>query len=161
MKAWTRKTLLGIFAASVLAGGLSACSSASHHQGPKSAERMAEMRDKMVSRITGKLDLDGAQQLKLQALADALQAQRSALQGAQTADTRVQLQALVAGEKFDSAAAQTLIDDKMRAVQSHSPAVVAAMAEFYNSLRPAQQQQVRDVMQRRPGWFHRGWFQRG
>jgi Spy/CpxP family protein refolding chaperone len=156
MKAWTRKTLLGIFAASVLAGGLSACSSASHHQGPKSAERMAEMREKMVSRITGKLDLDGAQQLKLQALADALQAQRSAFMGAQTADPRAQLQTLVSGEKFDSAAAQTLIDDKMRAVQSHSPAVVAAMAEFYNSLRPAQQQQVRDFMQRRPGWFHRG-----
>ncbi|WP_159912394.1 Spy/CpxP family protein refolding chaperone [Pantoea sp. 18069] len=156
MKAWTRKTLLGIFAASLLVGSLSACSSASHHHGPKSAERMAEMREKMVGRITGKLDLDGAQQLKLQALADALQAQRSAFMGAQTADPRVQIQALVSGETFDSAAAQTLIDDKMRAVQSHSPAVVAAMAEFYNSLRPAQQQQVRDFMQRRPGWFQRG-----
>lgn len=156
MKAWTRKTLLGIFGASLLVGSLSACSSASHHRGPMSAERMAEMRGKMVNRITSKLDLDGAQQLKLQALADALQAQRIAFKGAQAAEPREQIQALVSGEVFDSAAAQTLIDEKIRAVQSHSPAVVSAMAEFYNSLRPVQQQQVRDMMQRRHGWFQRG-----
>lgn len=156
MKAWTRKTLLGIFGASLLVGSLSACSSASHHRGPMSAERMAEMRGKMVNRITSKLDLDGAQQLKLQALADALQAQRMALKGARAAEPREQIQALVSGEVFDSAAAQTLIDEKIRAVQSHSPAVVSAMADFYNSLRPVQQQQVRDMMQRRHGWFQRG-----
>lgn len=156
MKVWTRKTLLILFGASLLVGSLSACSSASHQRGPLFAERTAEMRDKMVSRISSKLTLDRAQQLKLQALADALQSQRTALVGAQAVDPRAQIQALVSGETFDSAAAQTLIDEKLRAVQSHSPAVVAAMADFYNSLRPAQQQQVREVMQRRHRWSLRG-----
>ncbi|MBS7776840.1 Spy/CpxP family protein refolding chaperone [Acidovorax sp. CCYZU-2555] len=156
MNAWTRKTLLGIFFASLLAGSLSACSSASHHRGPMFPEPMAEMREKMVNRITSKLNLDGPQQLKLQALANALQSQRAALVGSQAMDPRAQIQALVSGETFDSASAQTLIDEKMRAVQSHSPAVVAAMADFYNSLGPVQQQQVRDVMQRRRAWFQRG-----
>ena len=42
---------------------------------------------------------------------------------------------------------------KLAQVLSGTPAaVIAAAADFYDSLNPAQQQQVRDLMQRRRGW---------
>ena len=34
--------------------------------------------------------------------------------------------------------------------------VVQAMADFYDSLNPDQQQKVRELMQRRKGWMARG-----
>ncbi len=68
-------------------------------------------------------------------------------------DPRAQVQALVAGERFDRSAAQSLLDEKTRAVQAGGPAVIAALGDFYDSLQPAQQQKVRDMMQRRRGWM--------
>jgi hypothetical protein len=41
-------------------------------------------------------------------------------------------------------------------LQSKSPEVIAAMAQFYNSLNPAQQQKLRDVMDGRSRWSWRG-----
>ena len=69
---------------------------------------------------------------------------------------RAEVQAIVAGDKFDRARAQSLLEDKTRAVQAHSPAVVNAMADFYDSLNPDQRQKVRELMQRRKGWMARG-----
>ena len=115
---------------------------------------MAEVRGKVMERVGSKLDLNEAQKQKLATLADKLQAQRAALVG-QAGDPRAEVQALVAGEKFDRARAQALLDEKLRAVQTGSPEVLTAMADFYDSLNPEQQQKVRDFMQRRRGWMGR------
>jgi protein CpxP len=155
MKPWIKKTLMGIFGASIAVGGLTACSSSHHHRGPMSAEKMAEVRGKVVERVSSKLDLNDAQKAKLNVLADKMEAQRTAFVG-KTADPRAEMQAIVAGEKFDRARAQILLDEKTRAVQAHSPEVVSAMADFYDSLNPEQQQKVRELMQRRKGWMARG-----
>ncbi|PTT16105.1 hypothetical protein DBR12_21105 [Acidovorax sp. HMWF029] len=155
MKPWIKKTLMGIFGASIAVGGLTACSSSHHHRGPMSAEKMAEVRGKVVERVSSKLDLNDAQKAKLNVLADKMEAQRTAFVG-KTADPRAEMQAIVAGEKFDRARAQTLLDEKTRAVQAYSPEVVSAMADFYDSLNPEQQQKVRELMQRRKGWMARG-----
>ena len=155
MQPWIKKTLIGLFGASILVGGLTACSGGHHHRhGPMDAERMAEVRGKVMERVGSKLDLNEAQKQKLATLADKLQAQRAAFVG-QAGDPRAEMQALVAGEKFDRARAQALIDEKLRAVQTGSPEVLAAMADFYDSLNPEQQQKVRDFMQRRRGWMGR------
>ena len=155
MKSWIKKTLIGLFGASLLVGGLTACSGGHHHRhGPMDAERMAEVRGKVMERVGSKLDLNEAQKQKLATLADKLQAQRAAFVGP-NANPRAEMQALVAGEKFDRARAQALIDEKLRAVQTGSPEVLAAMADFYDSLNPEQQQKVRELMQRRRGWMGR------
>ena len=61
------------------------------------------------------------------------------------------------GRRFDAARAQALINDKAQTLQSKSPDVVAALAAFFDSLNPAQQQKVRDFMDGgRRGWFRRG-----
>lgn len=155
MKPWIKKTLMGLFGATIAAGGLTACSSAHHHRGPMTAEKMSEVRSKVVDRVIGKLDLNDAQKQKLNVLADKMEAQRTAFVG-KAADPRAEMQAIVSGDKFDRARAQSLLEEKTRAVQANSPEVITALADFYDSLNAEQQQKVRDLMQRRKGWMARG-----
>ncbi|CAN7457810.1 Spy/CpxP family protein refolding chaperone [Acidovorax sp. Leaf78] len=156
MKPWIKKTLVGLFGASIMVGGLTACSSGHpHRHGAMTPEKMAEMRGKVVERVSSKLDLTDAQKLKLNVLADKLEAQRTAFVG-KTSDPRAEVQAIMAGDKFDRTRAQALMDEKTRAVQANSPEVITALADFYDSLNADQQQKVRDLMQRRKGWMARG-----
>lgn len=155
MKLWTKRTLFALLGASLLAGSLSACSSGhGWRHGEMDGERMTEMRGKALERVGSKLALDAAQKQKLEQLADTLQAQRKAFVG-DTANPREALQALVAGPSFDRAGAQALVEAKVRAVQAGSPQVIAAMGDFYDSLRPEQQGQVREMMAKRRGWMRK------
>lgn len=156
MKPWIKRTLYGLFGASILVGGLSACG---HHRhdyvmGMSDTER-AEFRGKIMDRVASKLDLNAEQKQRLGVLADKLQEQRAALVG-KTADPRAEAQALVAGDKFDRARAQTLVTEKTAALNAKSPEVIAAMADFFDSLTPAQQTKVREAMQGRHGWWRHG-----
>ena len=113
------------------------------------------MRTKIVERISGKLELDAAQRSKLDVLADEISAQRKALRG-DSADPRADFKALIAGDKFDRAKAQALLDQKTVAVQGQAPKVLSALADFYDSLTPVQQQQVRERLDKRHGRWGRG-----
>lgn len=154
MKTWIKRTLFGLFATGALLGGLAACSHGMHRHGwhAMSDADMAQMKTRLVDRAAGKLDLDEAQKAKLGVLADQMQAQRKAFIGS-AADPRADLQAVISGPTFDRAKATTLIEGKVGAVQTQSPAVVAAMADFYDSLKPEQQAKLRSFMDRRG---HRG-----
>jgi len=153
MKPWIKKALFAVCGASLLLAGLSACSHR-RHELPMSEERASAMREKMVERVATELTLNAAQKVKLGVLADKLKEQRAALIGS-TTDPRAQLQALVAGAQFDRTRAQALVEEKTSAMRSKSPEVIAAMGDFFDSLNSAQQQQVRDFMQRGHGWMHR------
>jgi protein CpxP len=155
MKPWIRKTLMGSLGLVIALGGLTACSSGHHHRGGMTPEKMAEVRSRMVERVSSKLDLNAAQRQKLNILADKIEAQRAAFVG-NTQDPRAEMQAIVAGDKFDRERAQALLAEKTRAVQANSPEVLGAMADFYDALNPDQQQKVRELMQRRKGWMARG-----
>jgi Spy/CpxP family protein refolding chaperone len=109
----------------------------------------------MVERIGGKLELDAAQKQKLTVLAEKLQAQREAMRGG--GDPRSQFRALFAGDKLDQAGAARLIEEKTATVRSGSPEVIAAAADFFDHLNPAQQQKVRDFLERGGRrWRHHG-----
>lgn len=151
-----KRTLLGAITATVLVGGLAACGSNRHEYGASmSAEDYAEKRDKMVGKAASKLDLNADQKKRLSVLGDKLMEQRTALVG-QTKNPRAEMQALVAGDKFDAVRAQALINEKTSALQAKSPEVIAALADFYNSLNAEQQKKVRDYMDGRGRWFSRG-----
>ena len=154
MKTWIKRTLFGLFATGALLGGLAACSHGVHRHGwhAMSDTDMAQMKTRLVDRAASKLDLDEAQKAKLGTLADQVQAQRKAFIG-NTADPRAELQALMAGATFDRTKASALIEGKVGAVQTQSPAVVAALADFYDSLKPEQQAKLREFMAKRG---HRG-----
>jgi Spy/CpxP family protein refolding chaperone len=158
MKHWIKRTLFGLFGASLVIGSLTACASRNHGEGANmSAEQSAQMREKMIDRVAGKLDLNLEQKKRLTVLGDKLHAQRVALMGQGGGDPRAEMKALVAGDKFDTERAQALVNQKTAALQAGSPEVIAALADFYNSLNPVQQQKVRDFMERRHGrWSHRG-----
>ena len=150
MKHWIKRTLVGVFGATVLFGGLSACSGRHHGWNGNEAD-MAVRQTKMVDYAGKKLDLNDTQKQRLTALAVKLREQRTALMGAGK-DPRAELQALVAGEKLDKTKAQALVDDKTGAIKTKSPELISAAADFYDSLNPAQQQQIRELMNRRRGW---------
>lgn len=155
-RAW-RRAAIGLAGVALVAGGLGACGHRPDHGrwSTMSPEQQAEMRTKAVERLGSKLDLDAAQRARLATLVERLQAQRGAVMGA--ADPRAAVQALVAGPTFDRAGARAFVEGKADAVRNASPQVIEAFGDFYDSLKPAQQQQVRDFIAqgRRHGW-HRG-----
>ncbi len=158
MKRWLRRTLIGtatLFGAVTLFGALGACSHhdhARHGWSAMSDEDAAKMKARLVEKAGDKLELDAAQKAKLGALADKLREQRTAFVG-DTKDPRAELQSLIAGPTFDRSKAQGLVQSKTQAVQAKSPEVIAAMADFYDSLKPEQQAKVREYLQKgRRGW---------
>lgn len=155
MKTWLKRTLVGVFGASVLFGGMAACSHRAHHGYGWHAmtdEDAAKMKARLIERAGSRLDLDEAQKAKLGVLADKLREQRQALVGG--TDPRAEIASLVAGPTFDRAKAKSFVDAKTGAIAAKSPEVIAAMADFYDGLKPEQQAKVRDYMARRG---HRGW----
>ncbi len=152
MKSWIKRTLLGVFGASVLIGSLAGCSRG--HHGEWSPERVTEMRGKVIERVSSKLELNDVQKQKLSVLADEMLASRTAFRG-KDADPRTEMKAMIAGAKFDRSRAQAMLEQKTQVVQGNGPKLIAAMADFYDSLNPEQQKQVRDRLE------HRGWWGRG
>ena len=115
---------------------------------------MAKFRGKMIDRVASKLELNEDQKKRLNVVADKFHEQRAAMM-AQGKEPRSELKLLIAGEKFDRTRAQTLVTEKTTTVQGKSPELIAAIADFYDSLSPVQQQKVRDYMAHRGGWFRR------
>ena len=149
MKTWIKRSLIGLAAAGTLIASLAAWAHDHHGYGhgwrTLSAEDAVQMKTRLVDKVGRKLDLDAAQKAKLGVLADKLREQRNAVVEG-SADPRAELQALMAGNTFDRVKAKTLIDAKLGAVNTKSPEVVAAMADFYDSLKPEQQAKVREFM---------------
>lgn len=154
MKPWIKRTVFGALGGALVLGGLVACGQRMH--GPMNDEQIGEMRGKAVERISSRLELNELQKAKLGVLADELVAQRKALRG--QADGKSEVQSLIAGAQFDRAKAQALLEQKTQAVQGNGPKVITALADFYDSLNPQQQDKVRSFLaeHRRGGWWSRG-----
>lgn len=155
MKPWIKRTLIGLTSVTVLLGGLAACGHRGDHTRGWSDERITEVRGKVIEKVSSKLDLNADQQAKLGVLADQMIASRKAFRG--NSDPRTDIQALIAGDKFDRSRAQQLLDQKLQAAQGNGPQMLAAFGDFYDSLNPEQQKQVRERLERRGhGWWGRG-----
>ena len=148
MKTWIKRSLIGLTTVTVALGGLTACGSRGDHARGWSDERITEMRGKVIEKVTNKLDLNEVQKQKLGVLTDEMLAARKAVKG-DTTDPRADLKALIAADKFDRTKAQTLLDQKTQAVQGNGPKVLAAFGDFFDSLTPEQQKQVRDKLDKR------------
>lgn len=156
MRPWIKRTLAGLFGASLLFTAFAAGAWRSHHGWgghAMSDEDAARVKTRVVERIGDKLELDAAQRAKLGVLADRLHEQRKAIAGP-AQNPRAEVMGLVAGPTFDRAKAQALVESKTQAVGVGSPLVIAALGDFYDSLKPEQQAKVREFMERRG--HHRG-----
>lgn len=153
MKLWIKRTAIGALVGLVTLGGMAACGH--HRHGPMNDEQVLEMRGKALDRIASKLDLNEAQKGKLGAVADELIAQRKLMRSG--SEPMAELQSLVAGSSFDRAKAQALLEQKTQTLQAGGPKVIAALGDFYDSLSPEQQTQVRKLLaERRHGGWGRG-----
>ncbi len=156
MKPWIKRTLFGVAGAALVAGSLGSLSGCAGHRHGWNAGDGAEFRTKMVERVGTKLELDAAQKQKLETLAGKLHAQRMAVRAAGSpGEPGSQFRALFAASQFDQAGAARLIDEKTAAVKSGSAEVISAAADFFDHLSPAQQQKVRDFMERGGRWGRR------
>jgi periplasmic protein CpxP/Spy len=154
MKTWIKRTLIGVFGAVALLGTFAACSHHAHHGygwHAMSDEDAAKLKARLVEKAGRKLDLDEAQKAKLSTVADRLREQRNALL-ADTQDPRAEMQALISGPTFDRNRAQQLVQSKTGVLQAKSPEVIAALADFYDSLKPEQQAKVREYLERGRRW---------
>ena len=154
MKTWIKRTLYSLFGATLLVGGISACSHRHHGTGMAqwSAEDAAKWRERVMERAGKELQLDAAQKQRLGTLFDTMREQRNAFVGS-TTNPRAELLALVSTEHFDKAKAQALIDEKTNAIRAKSPDTITALAGFYDSLNVEQQQKLRDFLAKgRRGW---------
>jgi len=154
-KTWIKRGLIGLLSVGVLFGGLAAY--AGNRFSHMSEADIARMRVHVIERVQKELVLDATQQARLNTLADVLQQQRAAIKGGGTnASPHEAMQRLIAGNAFDRAGAQALMDQKLAAVQKAGPEVLTAAADFYDSLRPDQQEKVRAFMARHGERFGRG-----
>jgi periplasmic protein CpxP/Spy len=82
MKHWIKRTLITTLGATLLVSGLAGCGSRGDHHGEGwSAERVTEVRGKVINKISSKLELNDAQKQKLGVLADEMIASRTAFKG--------------------------------------------------------------------------------
>jgi len=150
MKTWIKRTLIGLFGASILVGGIAAYGHRHHGWSgePWSVEDSAKWRERVLERAGKELKLDGAQSAALGVVFDRMREQRNALM-AGSAKPRDELRALVASDRFDKARALALVAQKTDVMRSQSPQTIDALAAFYDSLNAEQQQQLRDFMNKR------------
>jgi len=157
MKTWLKRTLIGAATTVALVGSLAAYSQGEmgghFHGGPPSAADMAAHEAMMLEHVGKSLDLDATQKTKLKGLADQLHAQHDAFMKT-GGDPHERMTALIAGNTFDRAGAQALVNEKVSQIQTSSPALIAAAGDFFDSLNTAQQQQVRDFAARHHGTGH-------
>lgn len=144
-KPWIRRSLFGALGALAVATSLVGCAGA---RDP--AQHASDWQARMVERVGHKLELNALQKQKLEALAQALQKQREALRAGQ--EPRAEFRALFAADKLDQAGAERLLAQKLDAMRSGGPAVIAATADFFDHLDAAQQQKVRAFMARGKRW---------
>ena len=156
-KTWLKRTLLGVAVSTALLGSLAAYSAegGGFHHGPPSAEDMAQHQAAMLAHIGKTLNLDANQAAKLQVLANTLHAGHAALAGG-AVNPHDRMKALIAGNTFDRAGAQQLVNEKVAAIQANSPALITAAGDFFDSLNATQQQQVRDFAAKHHGFGPHG-----
>ena len=157
MNPFMKKAMFGIFGGTLVLGSLGACAGRGHAGWGEGGPGSPEFQAQMVDRIGSKLVLDPTQKQKLGVLAEKLQTQRTAMRG--STGPRDIFRGLIAGDKFDQAGAAKLVEEKTAVVRRAGPEVIAAAADFFDTLRPEQQQKVREFMNRRGGG--RGWGSRG
>lgn len=111
--------------------------------------------ERMVERITDALVLDTQQKARLTTLVQkwhAFQEAERAAQagGAKDQDPRQAMLGLIAGDHVDQKRAQAVVEQRAQVLRTQSPEVIKAAAEFFDGLRPEQQQKVRKFLAHGP-----------
>lgn len=138
----SRKIIIAVVALSTLAIGATAY--ASRGDGDRA--------EKMVERISSKLELTDTQSAALQVFADEMTETRELMQG-DGDSLRSQMSNLISADTFDQGQALTMINERTAAIQANAPELVAAAAGFFDGLSAEQKEQIQKMAEKRG---HRG-----
>lgn len=136
------KKLTAIITAATLVLGTAAATVAYAHKG-KDGERA----ERMVNRITEKLNLDVTQQQALENLKNEVVAKRTQTKE-QLQTTREQMLDMVVAEDFDEARALEIFNQRTLVMQASAPEVVNAMGVFLDTLDAEQKSDVREMIEK-------------
>lgn len=109
--------------------------------------------EKMMERVSSKLELTEEQSQALQSFAAELTETRQLMQG-DGDGIRSEFGDLIGAEAFDQGQALELINERTAAIQANAPELVAAAALFFDGLSAEQKEQVQTFMEK--GGRHRG-----
>ncbi len=112
-----------------------------------------KFQDRMIERISKKLELTDTQKEALATFGAELAETRELMRGGST-DIRSEMSALVTADTFDQGKALTMINDRAAALQNNAPELVAAAAVFFDGLDASQKEQITKFAEKR-GRGHR------
>ncbi|MGS2717282.1 Spy/CpxP family protein refolding chaperone [Eionea flava] len=110
--------------------------------------------DRMFEHVEKKLSLDSGQTDKLMAAKQAAIAYSDAMREHKRA-MRESVAAIVSGETMNQPLALDHFTAKADVIRDQSPAMVAALADFYDSLNAEQQEEVRKVLEKKSQRKHK------
>ncbi|MCW8824799.1 MAG: Spy/CpxP family protein refolding chaperone [Gammaproteobacteria bacterium] len=137
MKRLTKFSLIGAGALAMV----TAISGCSHFKSPEDRAQW------MVDKVSSKLELTEVQQVKLKALSDEMLSTRKEMK-LKFGDSREQVMALLDQPTLDQDKAIDIVKSHTKMVDDKAPVMVAAFADFYDSLDAEQQAEVREFMQK-------------
>lgn len=108
----------------------------------------AEKVEFVSERVSRKLDLTEAQQLKFVALAESVVAAMNDVRPARQ-QQMTEVSELLNQPVFDQARALQMVQQKTQLVNDRAPALIASLGEFVDSLNPEQKQQLGEFLQHR------------
>jgi Spy/CpxP family protein refolding chaperone len=102
----------------------------------------------MLEHISDRMDLSAEQEEKLDDVFDEVRQMRREIMRDRKENVQ-EIVGLLDAEKLDQDKALAMFNDKTDTMKQHAPEIIAAMAEFSDSLTPEQKQQVRAMMEHR------------
>ena len=136
------KWLAAVVTGSLLAVVLAGCGPRHH-----SPEARA---DWVMNKVTSDLALNESQSAKLETLKDEVLKAREAM-NQRREDSRDSINVLLQQPTLDRNQVLRLVEGHTEVVNQQAPAVVAALGDFYDSLNPEQQAQLREKLQKFQG----------
>lgn len=107
--------------------------------------------DRMIERISKRLELNDTQVLALNGLADELMETRELMKG-DADNMRTEMSSLVTSSTFDQDKALSMINERAAALQNKAPELVTAAAVFFDGLDSSQKEKINELAAK----MHRG-----
>ncbi|NND92201.1 MAG: hypothetical protein HKN42_15175 [Granulosicoccus sp.] len=112
--------------------------------------------ERMIERVSSRLELDDNQNAALSAFAAELTDMRDLMRGNGTS-MREEFKALIEAETFDQTRALSMINERVAVLQANAPELVVAAGTFFDGLSPEQKSQVRALAERGGHRHHDRW----
>jgi protein CpxP len=135
-----KRTIILITSGVLLIGGVVACNHGIHHG---SAEERGEW---IVEKASNKLELNAAQKAKLVEVKNEFLDVRKAMRSDRT-QTRADILAMLKQPTLDREKVNAIVGQKIAAIDTHSPEIIDAIGNFYDSLDDSQRAELSEFIE--------------